>query len=163
MESKEELIALQSRAYRNLTSEKIADNFAANVFKINPQLKQAMMNNNLGNTTSSASAEHSESSLLEVDGLTPEQKQRKRWQENTDIAVKALEQRGVTPEQARLEANELIQNLTERIRQIHEQASQEGRSLTNSEKGLAAGLKQTIDVQNRISAVFQARHGHKDT
>lgn len=36
--TREELIAIQSVAYRALTSEKIADNFAADVFLTNPQL-----------------------------------------------------------------------------------------------------------------------------
>jgi len=38
IDSRDDLIAMQSRAYRNLTSETIADNFAADVFAIDPQL-----------------------------------------------------------------------------------------------------------------------------
>jgi hypothetical protein len=45
--SNDDLIALQGIAYRNLTSEQIADNFAADVFDMHPTLKQQLIYGNL--------------------------------------------------------------------------------------------------------------------
>ncbi len=47
VETREELIDMQSTAYRNMTSEKIADGFAADVFATNPLLLSHMQHGDL--------------------------------------------------------------------------------------------------------------------
>lgn len=158
--SRDDLIALQAMGYRNLTSERIADNFAADVFTINPELKTQMQFGNLDeyrSHTEMANMLHESEQPEGEPELTPEQAAAKRRQYWAEFGANKLEEQGTTPDQAQANADQLTAGLTAKVRSMHEQAAQEGRSLTNDEKGFISGVVQTLQTQKDIMAVFLAR------
>ena len=137
----DELLELQHAAYRDMTSEKVADNFAADVFGVNPELVGALTSPNVVDEYRDYSNDVEGENAQDPD-------------EPIEYAVKYAIDNGRTSAQLEAELEEFKGKVGGLVRSIRATAESEGRDLNDKEtlkvKDIANLVGRTNEVVKRV-------------